>query len=102
MLSTTSAHYERALRELSASLAQAEALASLLDYFAGQLRGRRPDPEGPPLELYPAAWQVHRVLQQRDAALDAALDEWDELPTEAQEGRPSPEDVLEGAESSRG
>jgi hypothetical protein len=102
MVSTKAVRYERAMRELSESFAQAEALASLLDYFARQLRGRPPDPEGPPLELYPSVGQVRRALQRRDVALNAARDEWEDLPAEAQEGQPSPEDVLEGAESSRG
>ena len=101
MLSTRAARYERALTDLSESCAQAEVLACLLDYFAGQLRGRPPDPEGPPLELCPSAGQVRRALQRRASALDAARDTWEELPAEAQEGLPSPEDVLEGVESSR-
>src|SRR5436309_138256 len=102
MLSTRAARYERAIRELSEGFAQAGALADLLDYFAGQLRGRPPDLQGPPLELYPSAGQVRRALQRRDVALDAARDEWEARPAETQEGQPSPEDVLEGAENIRG
>jgi hypothetical protein len=102
MGSATAARYERALRDLSEGVAQAEGLARLLDHFAGLLRGGPPDPEGPPLELYPSVGQVRRALQRRAGALDAARDAWGALPAEVQDGRPSPEDALDGVENSRG
>jgi hypothetical protein len=102
MVSTTPARYERALRELSESFAQAEALASLLDYFVGLLNGRPPDPEGPPLELYPSAGQVRRALQRRAKAVEAVLEEWAALPGEAQEGLPAPQEAAEGVEGAWG
>ena len=95
MVSTTPARYERALRELSESFAQAEALASLLDYFVGLLRGSSPDPEGPPLELYPSVGQVRRSLLLRAKAVEAVLEEWEALPGEAQDGLPAPEVAAE-------
>jgi hypothetical protein len=101
-MNTIPARYERALRDLSESFAQAEALASLLDYFVGLLRGGSPDPEGPPLEFYPSTGQVRRALQRRAVALGTAWDEWEALPAEAQERIPSPEDALEEAASIRG
>ena len=36
--------------------------SSYLKSIAGLLRGRPPDPEGPPLELYPSVGQVRRAL----------------------------------------
>jgi len=79
------------------SFAQAKALAGLLDYFVGQLRGRPPDPEGPPLELYPSVGQVRRSLLLRAKAVEAVLEEWEALPGEAQDGLPAPEEAAEGA-----
>jgi hypothetical protein len=99
MMHATTASYERALKELMENLAQAEAMADWLDYIAGLLRGRSPDAEGPPLELYPSLWQVRRALERRSSALDAARDAWETLPAEAQEGHPSPLDVLEAVAS---
>ena len=102
MLSTNPARYERALKDLSESALQTGALAELLDYVAGLLRGRPPDPEGPPLELYPSVGQVRRALERREGALNAVRDAWGGLPAEVQDGWPSPEDALEGAENGWG
>jgi hypothetical protein len=93
------AGYERALQELVENLVQAEAMANLLDYFAGLLRGRPRETEGPPLELYPSMRELRRALERRSSALDAVRNAWETLAGEAQEGRPSPNDVLEAAES---
>jgi hypothetical protein len=99
MRSATTACYERALQDLVENLAQAEAMADRLDYFAGLLRGRPPDAKGPPLEIYPSLWQVRRALERRSGALDGIRVAWEALPAEAQEGRPSPEDLLEAIHS---
>src|SRR5215469_13257947 len=91
----TTARYKRALRDLAESLDQAEELANSLAYFAGLLRGFPPDPEGPPLEMYPSLGQVRRALQGRTATVEAAWDEWWALPADAQERQPSPQEAVE-------
>ena len=91
----TTARYERALRDLAENLGQAEELVDRLAYFAGLLRGFPPDPEGPPLEMYPSLGQVRRVLEGRTATVEAAWDEWRALPADAQDGQPSPQEALE-------
>jgi hypothetical protein len=99
MRSEITACYERALQDLVENLAQAEAMADQLVYFAGLLRGRPPEAVGPPPELYPSLWEVRRALERRSGALDAVRVAWEALPAEAQEGRLTPEDLLEAIES---
>jgi hypothetical protein len=82
--------YLAALDEWSASVRNAHALAELLDYFAGQLRGARPDLDGPPLESCPSPFQVRRALARRDRALLAVEAEWERLPGEWKESLPPP------------
>ena len=60
---TGSPAYLTALDELTAAVRDASALAELLHYFSGQLRGDRPAPEGPPLEACPTPSQLRRALE---------------------------------------
>jgi hypothetical protein len=76
--------------------AEARELADVLDYFAGILRGRRPDPDGPALEALPSAWRVRRLLERRAEAAEQVEAEWRRLPTEAQEQAASPDELLAG------
>jgi hypothetical protein len=88
--------YQAALEELSAALAGARALADLLDYFAGQLRGEPPDPEGPPLEACPTPGQVRRALERRDRAASEVEKQWQRLPGERRDLMPLPDEVCAG------
>jgi hypothetical protein len=87
---------QAALDELNASAARARALAELLDYFAGQLRGEPPDPEGPPLEACPTPGQVRRALERRDRAASGVERQWQCLPGELREIVPPVGEVLAG------
>jgi hypothetical protein len=87
--------YLAALDELAASLRDAQELAGRLDYFAGQLRGQRPDPEGPPLEACPSTAEVRRALARVDRARSRAEVEWDRLPAEAREAARPPRELLD-------
>jgi hypothetical protein len=86
--------YQAALEDLSAAVAGARVLAEVLDYFAGQLRGDQPDPEGAPLEVCPTAGQIRRALERRDHALDAAEREWERLPADDREVLQPPAELL--------
>jgi hypothetical protein len=88
------AAYRAALEELADALREAHGLADILDYFAGQLRGARPDPEGPPLDVCPSPGRVRRALERRDRALDEAGRLYGLLPAEIREGLTPPEDLL--------
>jgi hypothetical protein len=85
--------YLEAIEELSASAASACALAELLDYFAGQLRGEPPDPEGPPLEACPTPGQIRRALERRDRAASEIEKQWECLPAELRDLMPLPDEV---------
>jgi hypothetical protein len=87
-------HYADALERLAELNAEARALAEVLDYFAGLLRGARPDPDGPPLEALPSAYRVRRLLDRRFEAAGQVEDEWDRLPADVRETAPAPEDLL--------
>ena len=87
--------YRAALEGLAEAVREAHALADVLDHFARQLRGARPDPEGLPPEGCPVPSWVRRALERRDRALDEAWRVWEGLPGEAREGLPSPDDLLE-------
>jgi hypothetical protein len=54
--------YLAALGELGAAVRECAALAALLTYFAGQLRGEAADPERPPLEAFPTPSRVRNAL----------------------------------------
>jgi hypothetical protein len=86
--------YLAALDRLAGTIAEARALAEILDCFAQQLRGGLPDPEGPPLDLFPTPARVRRVLECRDRALDAAEREWERLPADAREAMQPPGKLL--------
>jgi hypothetical protein len=86
--------YRAALAELEVACLECQALAEVLTYFAGQLRGGWADPDGPPLETYPTVSRVRRALEGRDRALDAASDAYLALAWEAREGLPAPEDLM--------
>jgi hypothetical protein len=88
--------YQAALDELSDAVGNACALAELLDYFAGQLRGEHPDLAGPPLEASPTPSQIRRALERRDQALSEVEKHWQRLPGELRDLVPLPEEVLAG------
>jgi hypothetical protein len=88
--------YIAALKRLEEVNQEAQALAEVLDYFAGVLRGGRPDPDGPPLEALPSSWRVKRVLERRAETEDEVEEEWGRLPGEARAAAPSPDDLLGG------
>jgi hypothetical protein len=96
MTTVEASHYADALERLAELNAEALALAELFDYFSGVLRGRRPDPDGPPLEALPSAWRVRHLLERRFEAAGQVEDEWDRLPPEARQALPSPDDLLAG------
>ena len=95
MTTTTSNanRYLAALERLAGAVGEAQALADVLDHFAGLLRGSWPDPDGPPLELFPSASQIRRVLERRVEALGQAGDEWRRLPDEAREHLAPPDEL---------
>jgi hypothetical protein len=88
------AAYHAALGELADALREAHGLADILVYFAGQLRGARPDLEGPPLDICPSPGRVRRALERRDRALDETGRLYSLLPAEVREGLTSPEELL--------
>jgi hypothetical protein len=89
--------YRRAVEDLAAACREAHAVAELLEYAAGLLRGRHPDPEGPSLDALPGGARVLAVLARRDRAFDAAERTWDGLDPRAREGVPAPGELLEDA-----
>lgn len=91
------ARYRAAMGELGAALGHAQALAGVLEYFAGQLRGGRADLDGPPLTACPSASAVLSALRRIDEARSHAEREWDRLPDGAREALPSPEALDDGA-----
>jgi hypothetical protein len=82
--------YRAAVDELHDAMRAARALAVLLDYFADQLRGARPDPAGPPIESCPSSFQVRQALARRERARLAVEREWERLPAEWKESLPPP------------
>ncbi len=82
--------YRRALDNLAGAVCEAHALADLLEYAAGLLRGRPADPEGPPLDLCPGGGRVLAVLARRDRFLAEAERAWDGLAPSVREGLPAP------------
>jgi hypothetical protein len=92
-----SAAYRRALENLAAACREAHSLADLLDYAAALLRGRPPDPDGPPLDLCPGSARILAVLARQDRALDDAERAWEGLAPSVREGLPPPGELLEEA-----
>jgi hypothetical protein len=88
--------YQAAVHELGVTVRQALALAEVLDYFAGLLRGRDRDPEGPPVEAYPPPSEIRLALDRRWQALRAAELAWELLPPDLRECWPRPGELLEG------
>jgi hypothetical protein len=91
--------YLAALDELGAAVRECGALAALLTYFAGQLRGEAADPEGPPLEAFPTPARVRKALARRDQAMDRAGREWERLPGESRGATPPPGELVRGGDS---
>jgi hypothetical protein len=89
--------YAAALERLARINADALALAEVLDYFAGVLRGARLGPDGPPLEALPSFYRLRRLLERRAEAAEDIEAEWGWLPAEAREALPAPDDLLAGA-----
>jgi hypothetical protein len=87
--------YRVALEELAAACREACALADVLDYAAGLLRGRSSDPEESPADLFAAAGRLRQSLLRLDRARWAARDAWDAMPAADREGLPSPDELLE-------
>lgn len=71
-----------------------QALAGLLDYFAGQLRGERPDLDGPPLTAFLAPSLVRQALARLDSARLRAEGEWGRLGGEDRKGACPPDELL--------
>jgi hypothetical protein len=93
--SAVPAAYRVALEELATACREACALAEVLDYAASPLRGRSPDPEESPADLFAAAGRLRQALARLDRARWAARDAWDALAPGDQEGLPSPDELLE-------
>jgi serine/threonine protein kinase len=79
------------LRSMSPEQALAKRVAidhrtDVLDYAASLLRGRPPNPEGPPLDLCPGAARILAILARRDRALDDGERAWEVLATATREG----------------
>jgi hypothetical protein len=83
------------LTSLADAVREAHALAELLEYAAGLLRGRAADPDGPPLDLCPGGGRVLAVLARRDRSLAEAERAWDGLTPSVREGLPPPGEFLE-------
>jgi hypothetical protein len=60
--------YRRALDDLASACREVHALADLLEYAVGILRGRPRDPDGPPLEAGPGCARILAALARRDRA----------------------------------
>jgi hypothetical protein len=84
-----------ALEDLAAACREARALADVLEYAAGLLRGRRPDLGEFPPDLFAAAGRLRQALARLDRARDAARDAWDALAPGDRDGLPSPDELLE-------
>jgi hypothetical protein len=87
--------YSRALDALAGAVRDAHALADLLEYAAGVLRGRAPDLDGPPLDLCPGSGRILAVLGRRDRALAEAERAWDALLPSIREELQPPGELLE-------
>ena len=84
-------HYQAALSELASALREGRSMADVLAFFAGQLRGRPQDFDGPPLAAIPSGNAVLRTLRRIDGAKGNVEREWHRLSDEAREGLPSPD-----------
>jgi hypothetical protein len=78
--------YVAALVRLAEAHHEAEQLATMLEYFASVLRGAWPDPDGPPLEMFPSLYHFRRVLEGQAEAHERAEAEWDRLSSDEREG----------------
>jgi hypothetical protein len=87
--------YRVALEDLAAACREAGDVADALEYAVALLRCRRPDPDGPPTDLYAAAGRLRKALEGLDRAWDGARLAWDLLPAAQREGLPSPDELLE-------
>jgi hypothetical protein len=76
LLIAVPAAYRVALEELAAACREACALADVLDYAAGLLRGRPSDPEESPADLFATAGRLRQALGRLDRARWAARDAW--------------------------
>jgi hypothetical protein len=85
--SSLPASYRRALEDLAAACREAHALADLLEYAAGVLRGRALDPEGPSLDAVPGSARLLALLPRRSRNLDAAERAWEGLAASPREGQ---------------
>jgi hypothetical protein len=83
---------------LATATRDALALAEILECAAGLLRGRPPDPDGPPLEICPGSAPVLSVLARRDWALAGAKRAWDRLGPAVRARLPAPRDLPEEAD----
>jgi hypothetical protein len=95
LLIAVPAAYRVALEDLAAACREARALADVLEYAAGVLRGRSPDPEESPADLFAAAGRLRQALLRLDRARWAARDAWDAMPAADRDGLPSPDELLE-------
>jgi hypothetical protein len=87
--------YRTALEGLAEAVREAHALADVLEHFARQLRGLRPNPEGLPPEGCPVPSWVRRALERRERALAEAVRVYEGLPNSAREGLLPPEELLQ-------
>jgi hypothetical protein len=85
------------VEDLATACRDAQALADLLEYAAGLLRGRPADPEGPPLDAVPGSVQVLAVLARRERAVDDAERAWEGLAASVRDGLQPPGELLEKA-----
>jgi hypothetical protein len=92
-----SAAYHRSLEALAAACREAHTLADLLDYAASLLRGRPPEPDGPPLDLCPGSVRILAALARRDRAMDDAERAWEALAPAVRDGLPPPGELLQEA-----
>jgi hypothetical protein len=89
--------YGSALDALAAAVHEARSLAEILEYAAGLLRGRPPDPDDTPLDQCPGGARVLAVLARRDRALADAERAWDALDPSLRPELPAPGELLEEA-----
>ena len=85
------AHYRAALEGLADATRDARALADVMAFFAGQLRGAPADLDGPPLTDLPTRSAVLAALRRIDQARSRLEREWQRLSEDEREALPSPD-----------
>ena len=88
-------HYRAALQTLALALREGRAMAEVMVFFAGQLRGDPPDLDGPPVTALPLPSAVLSALRNIDRARSDVDREWERLSDEAREALPSPDSLVE-------